>query len=66
MQNELKSLQDRAGLRRLQAENARRLAPGLRRDDEIRLLTYAEDLEREAERLAERAEELSGVPSLSF
>lgn len=61
MLNELKSLQVRADLRRSQAASARRHAPGLRRDDEIRLLAYAADLDREAELLAARADGLAGL-----
>ena len=38
MLNELKSLQDRAGLRRSQAASARRLAPELPPDEGIRIL----------------------------
>lgn len=58
MLDELKSLQDRAKLRRTQAANARRHAPGLRRDDEIRLLAYAASLEHQADLLTERAAEM--------
>lgn len=58
MLNELKSLQDRAELRRNQAARARDLAHELRQDQEIRLLAYADDLDREAQFLAARAEVL--------
>lgn len=55
MLNELKSLQDRAELRRSQAARARLLAVELQQDHEARLLAYADDLDREAEFLAARA-----------
>jgi hypothetical protein len=58
MLNELKSLQDRAELRRSQAASARRLAPELPQDEEMRILAYADDLDREAERLARHAHRL--------
>jgi hypothetical protein len=58
MLNELKSLQDRAGLRRSQAASARRLAPELPPDEGIRILAYADDLDREAELLARHAHRL--------
>jgi hypothetical protein len=58
MLNELKSLQDRADLRRTQAASARRAALELRMDDEVRLLAYADGLDQEADFLARRAETL--------
>jgi hypothetical protein len=55
MLNELKSLQDRADLRRSQAASARRAALELRPEGEVRMLAYADDLDREAELLARHA-----------
>lgn len=58
MLNELKSLQDRADLRRTQAASARRAALELPIDEEVRLMMYADGLDQEADFLARRAETL--------